>query len=178
MKSITTKAGKLKTRSLPDKDSHLREGAPSKSVDQTDRHGGTWPYQMGHQTPTKCAILSPDFEKKTWIQCVMLKFRFCLHKIAHFSAINKWHRNWQHKFQGQFTENQQFGWWTPPWTLLEVKKFEKVNIKTIWNPFPGVYVILRTFLCNAHVTMAKQGQKTAKNGQTHACTILNASKPD
>jgi hypothetical protein len=65
MKSITTKAGKPKTRILPDKDSHLREGAPSKSVDQTDRHGGTWPYQMGHQTPTKCAILSPDFEKKT-----------------------------------------------------------------------------------------------------------------
>ena len=58
------------------------------------------------------------------------------------------------------------------------EKFEKVNIKTIWDPFPGVYVILRTFLCNAHVTMAKQGQKTAKNGQIHACTILNALKPD
>ena len=58
------------------------------------------------------------------------------------------------------------------------KNREKVNIKTIWNPFPGVYVILRTFLCNAHVTMAKQGQKRSKNGQTHACTILNASKPD
>jgi hypothetical protein len=69
MKSITTKAGKPKTRILPDKDSHLREGAPSKSVDQTDRHGGTWPWLMGHQTPTKCAILSPDFEKKKITVC-------------------------------------------------------------------------------------------------------------
>ena len=63
------------------------------------------------------------------------------------------------------------------WNVRSYRNTKKVNIKTIWNPFPGVYVILRTFSCDS-CHYGEIVPKTAKNGQTHACTILNALKPD
>ena len=52
----------------------------------------------GSLTPTKCAILSPETQKKLITQCAIPKFRVCWHKIAHF-ATSRWHRTEQHAIE-------------------------------------------------------------------------------
>ena len=66
-----------------------------RAIGQRDRHGGKWPWLMWHQTPAKCAVLSPETRKTTLVQWVMSKFRVCWHKIAHL-ATSRWHRTEQH----------------------------------------------------------------------------------